>query len=57
MRDIMNDLIEMIEDLETITSLTMHPALDETVERILQKYEQRKDDLEAEMERQYEMEV
>ena len=53
----MNELIEMIEDLETINSLTMHPALDETVERILQKYEQRKEDLEAEMERQFEMEV
>ena len=53
----MNELIEMIEDLETINSLTMHPALDETVERILQKYEQRKTDLEAEMERQFEMEV
>ncbi len=53
----MNDILEMIEDLETIQTLTMHPALDETVERILTKYEQRKDDLEAEMERQYEMEV
>jgi hypothetical protein len=53
----MNELIEMIEDLETINSLTMHPALDETVERILQKYEERKEAWEAEMERQYEMEV
>jgi DNA-directed RNA polymerase subunit L len=35
----------------------MHPALEETIERILQKYEERKDDLEAEMERQFEMEV
>ena len=52
----MNDLIEMIEDLETISTMTMHPALDETVERILAKYEQRKEDLEAEMERQFEME-
>ena len=53
----MNDILEMIEDLETIQTLTMHPALDETVERILTKYEQRKDDLEEERERQYEMEV
>ena len=53
----MNDLIEMIEDLETIQTLTMHPALEETIERILEKYEERKDALEAEMERQYEMEV
>jgi hypothetical protein len=53
----MNDLLEMIEDLETISTMTMHPALEETIERILVKYEQRKDDLEAEMERQYEMEV
>jgi len=53
----MNDLIEMIEDLETIQTLTMHPALEETIERILTKYEERKDAWEAELERQYEMEV
>ena len=53
----MNDLIEMIEDLETISTMTMHPALEETIERIMQKYEERKDDLEVEMERQFEMEV
>ena len=53
----MNDLIEMIEDLETIQTMTMHPALEETIERILTKYEERKDDLEAELERQYEMEI
>jgi len=51
----MNDLIEMIEDLETIQTLTNHPALEETIERILTKYEERKEDLEAEMERQFEM--
>jgi len=51
----MNELIEMIEDLETIQTMTMHPALEETIENILQKYEQRKDDLEADMERQYEL--
>ena len=51
----MNDLIEMIEDLETIQTLTNHPALEETIERILTKYELRKEDLEAEMERQFEM--
>jgi hypothetical protein len=53
----MNELLEMIEDLETINSLTMHPALDETVERILGKYEERKEAWEAELERQFEMEV
>ena len=53
----MNDLLEMIEDLETIQTLTMHPALEETIERILEKYEVRKIELEAEMERQYEMEL
>jgi len=53
----MNELIEMIEDLETISTMTMHPALEETIERILTKYEERQADLEAEMERQYEMEV
>jgi len=31
--------------------------LEETIERILTKYEERQADLEAEMERQYEMEV
>jgi len=48
----MNELIEMIEDLETIQTLTSHPALEETIERILAKYEERADDLEREMERQ-----
>jgi DNA-directed RNA polymerase subunit L len=52
----MNELLEMIEDLETIQTMTMHPALEETIERIITKYEERKDDLEAEMERQFEME-
>ena len=47
----------MIEDLETISTMTMHPALEETIERILIKYEERKDAWEAELERQYEMEV
>jgi len=51
----MQELLEMIEDLETISTMTMHPALEETIERILQKYEQRKDDLEADLERQYEL--
>ena len=51
----MNELLEMIEDLETIQTLTNHPALEETIERILQKYEERKDAWEAEMERQYDM--
>ena len=52
----MNELLEMIEDLETIQTMTMHPALEETIERILTKYEQRREDLEAEMEKQFEME-
>ena len=51
----MNDLIEMIEDLETISTMTMHPALEETIERILTKYEERKDAWEAELERQYDL--
>ena len=46
----------MIEDLEKIQTMTMHPALEETIERILTKYEQRKEDLEAEIEKQFEME-
>ena len=53
----MNELIEMIEDLETIQTLTSHPALEETIERILSKYEQRQADWEAELERQYVMEL
>ena len=52
----MNELLEMIEDLETIQTLTMHPALEETIERILTKYEERKEAWEAEMEKQFEME-
>ena len=52
----MQELLEMIEDLETIQTLTMHPALEETIERILEKYEVRKIELEEDMERQYEME-
>ena len=51
----MNELLEMIEDLETIQTLTMHPALEETIERILAKYEQRREDLEADMARQFDM--
>jgi hypothetical protein len=45
----MNELLEMIEDLETIQTMTMHPALEETIERIITKYDQRREDLEAEM--------
>jgi len=52
----MQELLEMIEDLETIQTLTMHPALEETIERILEKYEVRKIELEEDMERQYELE-
>jgi len=51
----MQELLEMIEDLETISTMTMHPALEETIERILEKYEVRKIELEEDMERQYEM--
>ena len=51
----MNDLMEMIEDLETISTMTMHPALEETIERILEKYQVRKIELEEDMERQYEL--
>ena len=51
----MNELLEMIEDLETIQTMTMHPALEETIERILEKYEVRKIELEEDMERQYEL--
>ena len=52
----MNELLEMIEDLETINSLTMHPALDETVESLLTKYKTRFEDMERDMERQGEFE-
>lgn len=51
----MNDLIEFIEDLETIQTLTNHPALEETIERILTKHEQRLADYEADMARQHEL--
>ena len=51
----MNELIEMIEDLETIQTLTSHPALEETIERILEKYETRKEEWEADMARQFDL--
>lgn len=51
----MQELLEMIEDLETIQTMTMHPALEETIERILEKYEVRKIELEEDIERQYEL--
>ena len=51
----MQELLEMIEDLETIQTMTMHPALEETIERILSKYEQRQSDWEADLERQYQL--
>ena len=51
----MLDLIEMIEDLETIQTLINHPALEETIERILEKYEVRKIELEEDMARQFEL--
>lgn len=53
----MNDLIDFIEDLALIQTLTNHPALEETIENILQKYEERLAAYEADMERQYEMEL
>ena len=53
----MLELMEMIEDLETIQTLTMHPALEETIERILEKYEIRRIELEEDMARQFELEV
>ena len=51
----MLDLIEMIEDLETIQTLINHPALEETIERILEKYEVRRIELEEDMARQFEL--
>ena len=51
----MQELLEMIEDLETIQTLTMHPALEETIERILAKYDQRREDWEADMARQFDL--
>jgi len=53
----MNDLIEFIEDLETIQTLTNHPALEETIERILTKHEERLADYEADMARQHELDL
>lgn len=51
----MNELLEMIEDLETIQTMTNHPAFEETVERIIAKYEERVEDFERQMERQHEL--
>lgn len=51
----MQELLEMIEDLETIQTLTNHPALEDTIIEILAKYDQRREDWEADLERQYEL--
>ena len=51
----MQDLVEMIEDLETIQTLTSHPALEDTIVELLAKYEQRLEDFEADMARQFEL--
>lgn len=51
----MNDLLEMIEDLDTIDALVGHPALEETLERIKAKYENRVHQFELDMEQQYTM--
>jgi hypothetical protein len=58
MGEVMNDLIEMVEDLQKIQSLVLDdPLLETAVEHILQKYEERLAAYEADMERQYEMEL
>ena len=50
----MQDLIEIVEDLETIT---LNGTSCTAFEEIVDKWVTRKADAEAEMERQYEMEV
>jgi hypothetical protein len=49
----MNDLLEFIEDLDTLDTLKSHPAYEDTLEAIRAKYQARMAEFEAEMERQY----
>ncbi len=51
----MQELLEMIEDLETIQTLVNHPALEDTILEILGKYDQRREDWEADMARQFDL--
>ena len=51
----MQELLEMIEDLETIQTLVNHPALEDTILEILAKYDQRREDWEADMARQFDL--
>lgn len=50
----MNDLIEIIEDLEMLEVLN-DGAKDGHIEYLLNKYRERFEDAEADLERQYEM--
>ena len=51
----MNDILEMIDDLNAIETLVGHPAFEETLDRIREKYQDRFAYYEQEMERQFEM--
>ena len=51
----MQELLEMIEDLETIQTLVNHPALEDTILEILGKYDQRREAWEADMARQFDL--
>lgn len=51
----MNDLIEIIEDLEMLEVLPEGGSRDAHIEFLLNKYRERFEDAEADLERQYEM--
>lgn len=49
----MNDLLEFIEDLNTLEALKEHPAYEDTLDAMKSKYQDRVELFEQEMERQY----
>ena len=52
----MNDLLDFIDELETLHHLEGTPAFEDTIDRLKAKYSQKVADFEAEMEKQYVME-
>ena len=52
----MNDLLEIVEDLETLEAHANTPSFDDWFDVIFEKWSERAEEAEAFMERQYNME-
>jgi hypothetical protein len=52
----MNDLLEIVEDLETLYDKANTPSFDDWFDVIFEKWSERAEEAEAFMERQYNME-